>query len=49
MSTGSKDKGKRPKTDDNQLWTDKYKPKTYDEVIGNKALVQKLALWLNNW
>lgn len=31
------------------LWTDKYKPKSYDEVIGNGSLVAKLAEWLKNW
>lgn len=33
----------------NQLWTDKYKPSKYSEVIGNKSLVTKLADWLNQW
>ena len=31
------------------LWTDKYRPKTLDEVVGNnkeKALIQK---WVDNW
>ncbi|KAJ3189430.1 hypothetical protein HDU85_003060 [Gaertneriomyces sp. JEL0708] len=32
-----------------QLWTDKYRPKSYAEVIGNKALIEKLASWLRNW
>jgi replication factor C subunit 1 len=38
-----------PLETDNQLWTDKYKPKTYAEVIGNKSLVEKLAKWLREW
>ncbi|KAJ3298144.1 hypothetical protein HK104_011137 [Borealophlyctis nickersoniae] len=32
-----------------QLWVDKYKPSSYDEVIGNNTLVKKLAQWLRNW
>jgi replication factor C subunit 1 len=32
-----------------ELWTDKYKPKTYDEIIGNKPIIDKLALWLRLW
>ncbi|KAJ3054745.1 hypothetical protein HK097_000916, partial [Rhizophlyctis rosea] len=31
------------------LWTDKYKPTTYNDVIGNATLVKKLATWLKNW
>jgi replication factor C subunit 1 len=33
----------------NELWTEKYKPQKYDEVIGNKALIEKLAKWLKSW
>lgn len=33
----------------NLLWTDKYKPKSYDEVIGNGTNVTKLAQWLKDW
>ena len=32
-----------------ELWTDKYKPKTYDEIIGNKTIIDKLSLWLRLW
>ena len=35
--------------EDDQLWTDKYKPKTYQDVIGNKGIVDKLANWLRDW
>lgn len=31
------------------LWTDKYKPTSYKEVIGNKTNIDKLVLFLNNW
>jgi replication factor C subunit 1 len=32
-----------------QLWTDKYMPQSYDELIGNPGLVKNLASWLRNW
>ncbi|KAJ3262664.1 hypothetical protein HK103_000193 [Boothiomyces macroporosus] len=54
----AKDKGKapiaatipftKPKSSD-QLWTDKYKPQNYSEVIANKTLIEKLALWVREW
>jgi replication factor C subunit 1 len=39
----------KPMNNNGQLWTDKYKPKNYVEVIGNKALMEKLAKWLREW
>ena len=32
-----------------QLWTEKYRPETCDQVIGNNTLIQKLAEWLRTW
>ncbi|KAJ3037351.1 hypothetical protein HDV00_001776 [Rhizophlyctis rosea] len=32
-----------------QLWTDKYKPLSYKDVIGNEKLVKTLSTWLKNW
>lgn len=32
-----------------QLWTVKYKPESYDQVIGNNTLIQRLADWLRSW
>ncbi|KAJ3174821.1 hypothetical protein HK101_010820 [Irineochytrium annulatum] len=32
-----------------EMWTTKYKPKTYDDVMGNKGNVQKIAAWLKAW
>ncbi|KAI8817938.1 replication factor RFC1 C terminal domain-containing protein [Fimicolochytrium jonesii] len=32
-----------------QLWTTKYKPRSYSDIIGNKTLVQNLAAWLKDW
>ncbi|KAI9098333.1 putative DNA replication factor C subunit Rfc1 [Phlyctochytrium arcticum] len=32
-----------------QLWTDKYKPQTFKDVIGNKTNIDKLSAWLVNW
>ncbi|TPX45812.1 hypothetical protein SeLEV6574_g03630 [Synchytrium endobioticum] len=31
------------------LWTDKYKPTKYTDVIGNKGNIEKLAKWLQGW
>lgn len=32
-----------------QLWTDKYKPRTYEEVVGNGAILKKMSSWLKDW
>ncbi|RLN51836.1 hypothetical protein BBJ29_002424 [Phytophthora kernoviae] len=32
-----------------ELWTDKYKPKTLDHMIGNIELGRKLKTWLMDW
>ncbi|KAJ3195912.1 hypothetical protein HK101_010669 [Irineochytrium annulatum] len=32
-----------------EMWTTKYKPKTYDDIMGNKGNVQKIAAWLKAW
>jgi hypothetical protein len=34
---------------DDQLWTVKYKPKSYSDIIGNKTLLDKLSKWLREW
>lgn len=31
------------------LWTDKYKPKTMDEIIGQHTQIKQLRSWLNDW
>ncbi|KAI8335852.1 replication factor RFC1 C terminal domain-containing protein [Chlamydoabsidia padenii] len=31
------------------LWTEKYKPKTSSEIIGNKTLIEKISVWLGEW
>jgi replication factor C subunit 1 len=31
------------------LWTEKYRPKNYTDVIGNKSNVEKLGKWLRDW
>ena len=31
------------------LWTDKYKPKSSSELVGNHQNVSKLLQWLSNW
>ncbi|KAG7395614.1 replication factor C subunit 1 [Phytophthora boehmeriae] len=32
-----------------ELWTDKYKPKTLDHMIGNIELGKKMKTWLMDW
>ncbi|KAJ1308850.1 hypothetical protein OPQ81_004538 [Rhizoctonia solani] len=32
-----------------QLWTTKYAPQNLKEICGNKALIDKLQLWLHEW
>ncbi len=32
-----------------QLWTTKYAPKIYSDIIGNKAVVTSLVTWLRNY
>ena len=36
-------------SDEDQLWTVKYRPKSYADVIGNKGIVDKIAKWLREW
>jgi replication factor C subunit 1 len=31
------------------LWTEKYKPKAYDELIGNNVHFEKVKVWLREW
>ncbi|KAI8811392.1 replication factor RFC1 C terminal domain-containing protein [Cladochytrium replicatum] len=31
------------------LWTDKYKPQTYADIIGHKTMVERLGKWLREW
>ncbi|KAI0689101.1 DNA replication factor C large subunit [Cytidiella melzeri] len=33
----------------NQLWTDRYAPRTLKEICGNKGQVEKLQMWLHDW
>ncbi|CAG9326085.1 unnamed protein product [Blepharisma stoltei] len=33
----------------NQLWTDKYKPSTLKEIVGNTQAIEKLVNWLKDW
>ncbi|KAI8388177.1 replication factor RFC1 C terminal domain-containing protein [Radiomyces spectabilis] len=56
--TTSKGKGKKDTSilstpDDpssrHQLWTEKYKPQSVEEILGNKELVRKISTWLEHW
>ncbi|KAJ3092057.1 hypothetical protein HK100_007035, partial [Physocladia obscura] len=40
---------KREKPTSSELWTSRYKPKRYEDVMGNKKNVEKLATWLRTW
>ena len=31
------------------LWTDKYRPQTLEEVVGNKKEIKIIQDWVNNW
>ncbi|KAJ3196232.1 hypothetical protein HK101_009695 [Irineochytrium annulatum] len=31
------------------MWTTKYRPRIYDEIMGNRTQVEKLAKWLRAW
>ena len=31
------------------LWTEKYSPKSLDEIIGNKTTISKIINWLDDW
>ncbi|CDH56922.1 replication factor c subunit 1 [Lichtheimia corymbifera JMRC:FSU:9682] len=33
----------------NMLWTEKYRPTTIKEIVGNKELVRKISAWLEMW
>ncbi|XP_060774049.1 ATPase family AAA domain-containing protein 5b isoform X2 [Neoarius graeffei] len=35
--------------DDDMPWTEKYRPRSADEVVGNSAAVKKLYSWLKEW
>ena len=30
-------------------WTEKYRPRTLDEIVGNKSAIRKMKLWANGW
>lgn len=32
-----------------ELWTSKYAPTSVNQICGNKAQVEKIQIWLNNW
>lgn len=31
------------------MWTEKYKPKEINEIVGNHSAIQKMFEWLKNW
>lgn len=32
-----------------ELWTEKYRPRSIKDIVGNKGQVQKLSDWLSRW
>ncbi|KAI8849282.1 replication factor RFC1 C terminal domain-containing protein [Chytridium lagenaria] len=46
-STVSATTSQAPKNGD--MWTIRYKPKSYDNIMGNKKNVERLATWLKRW
>jgi replication factor C subunit 1 len=32
-----------------ELWVDKYKPKTLQDILGNEKTINELKTWLNEW
>lgn len=42
-------KRKNPTSDLDLTWTEKYKPKTPNDIIGNQSLVKQLHDWLVHW
>lgn len=34
---------------DNQMWTERYKPRSVYDLIGNQAVVDQLYEWLKDW
>ncbi|KAF4652466.1 replication factor C subunit 1, partial [Perkinsus chesapeaki] len=45
----SADKDANGKSTKGMLWTDKYKPRTLNDVVGNNAPITKLRTWLQDW
>lgn len=40
---------KPPRSNANQLWVDKYKPKTKQDLVGNPTLFRDLEQWIQCW
>ncbi|KAI9355983.1 replication factor RFC1 C terminal domain-containing protein, partial [Zopfochytrium polystomum] len=41
--------GKGKPRQESELWTTKYKPQKYQDILGNKTNVERLANWLRSW
>ncbi|ELP94590.1 replication factor C large subunit, putative [Entamoeba invadens IP1] len=49
---GGKDKGEvkiLSVNNDNDIWTEKYRPQTIEDLVGNKTQVMKFKKWLESW
>ena len=46
----SKDSSKEdPEKSKNDMWTDKYKPRGFQDLVGNNGVISQLYEWLKDW
>lgn len=38
-----------PRSDEYQLWAEKYRPTQFNQLVGNKNEIAKLRTWLEAW
>jgi len=43
------DENLKYRSNDSQLWVDKYKPKNVNEIIGHKTNIDRIRSWLKDW
>ncbi|XP_043281457.1 ATPase family AAA domain-containing protein 5 [Venturia canescens] len=46
---GKKKKMERDQTYENRAWTEKYRPTTTREIVGNEEAAEKFRKWLTSW
>ena len=37
------------KTNESEMWTEKYRPKSINDLIGNAGVIDNLYEWLKDW
>ena len=46
----SKDSSKEdPEKSKNDMWTDKYRPRGFADLVGNNGVISQLYEWLKDW